>query len=311
MYIGSYLRIESWMFEIVLYLLFILVFWAGTKIIGREKTSLFLWGSLIWTLTVENAMVMIGAYDYFAYANYYCWAGTSIPGFSGWSCMVFLVPLSISIGWFIFGLSAFIISDRLLPRGNIWIKAVVASVMMVSLDMLMDPISVVNEWWRWTVAGFYFRGVSVGNYIGWFFMLFFFAGIYERSVIERGSFAWLRPIERLIFRRDTKDLADADSQTLKKIFYFRTVVFIPVMLFVTILASQPLKHIGFNRYAPFNSVFPTTYDQKYPESAKPAGLAPAVIPDGDPRKVKGPRCEIGRGTTVPVHPAGGASHVQK
>ncbi len=127
----------------------------------------------------------------------------------------------------------------------------------------------------------------------------------------QGSFAWLRPIERLIFRRDTKDLADADSQTLKKIFYFRTVVFIPVMLFVTILASQPLKHIGFNRYAPFNSVFPTTYDQKHPASAKPAGLAPAVIPDGDPRKVKGPRCEIGKGTAVPVHPAGGASHVQK
>ena len=57
MYFGPHLRIESWMFEIVLYLFFILVFWAGTKIIGREKTSLFLWGSLSnleYTLRLTN-----------------------------------------------------------------------------------------------------------------------------------------------------------------------------------------------------------------------------------------------------------------
>lgn len=104
--LGSSLRIESWMFEIVLYLFFALILWSGRKVLGREKTSLFLWGSLLWTLTVENIMVIKGAYDYFAYADYYCWADKLIPGFSGWACMVLFVPLSISLGWFIFGLPA-------------------------------------------------------------------------------------------------------------------------------------------------------------------------------------------------------------
>ncbi len=303
MWVGSHLRIESWMAEILFYGFFILVLWQGRKVLGRERTSLFLWGSLLWTLTVENLMVLNGAYDYFAYADYYCAGGSLIGGFSGWACMVLFVPLSISLGWFIFSLPAFIIADRLLPRSNIWLKATVAAVMLVSLDLLMDPISVVNEWWRWTVPGYYLRGVSIGNYIGWFFMLFFFAAIYERTVIERGSFAWLRPLEKIFFRRSTSDLKKESNQGVGRIFYFRTVAFIPVMVITTILVATIPKQIGYNRYAPFHNVFPKKYDQLFPASAKPAGLGAVVLADDDPRRVKGPRC----GTTpvgTPQSPAG-------
>jgi len=289
------------MAEILFYSFFLLVLWQGRKILGRERTSLFLWGSLLWTLTVENMMVVNGAYDYFAYADYYCAGGSLIAGFSGWACMVLFVPLSISLGWFIFSLPAFIIADRLLPRSNIWLKATVAAVMLVSLDLLMDPISVVNEWWRWTVPGYYLRGVSVGNYIGWFFMLFFFAAVYERTVIERGSFAWLRPAEKLLFRRNTADLNKEDIRGVGRILYFRTAAFIPVMVITTLLVATVPKQIGFNRFAPFHNVFPKKFDQLYPASAKPAGLGPVVLADDDPRRVKGPRCTPGRsGTPLPV-----------
>ena len=309
MYFGSFLRIESWVFEIVLYLFFVMVLWAGRKILGREKTSLFLWGSLLWTLVVENVMVVIGTYDYFAYANYYCWADKFIPGFSGWAVMVFFVPLSISLGWFLFSLPAIIISERLLPKSNIWVKAAVAAIMLVSLDMLMDPISVVNEWWRWTAPSLYIRGVCIGNYIGWFFMLFFYAGVYERTVIERGSFTWLRPLEKLIFRRNTSDLSAADIRTIGKLLYFRTVIYIPVMVIVTLLFVQ-IPTPGFNRYAPFNNVFPAKSDQQFPTSSKPAGLVPVSLSDQDIRKVKGPRCEIKNGKSIVVESAGGDIHVQ-
>ena len=309
MLIGNSFRVESWLVEIVFYLFFMLILWEGRKILGKEKTSLFLWGSLLWTLIVENVMVINGAYDYFAYADYYSAGGTLINGFSGWACMVLFVPLSISLGWFFLSLPAFIISDRLLPKSNLWLKATLAAVVLVSLDMLMDPISVVNEWWRWTVPGFYLRGVSIGNYIGWFFMLFYFAAIYERTVIERGSFAWLRPVEKLIFRRDTNNLLVDDLWKLRKVLYFRTIVFIPIMVITTLLFAAVPKQIGYNRYAPFNNVFPKKYDQQFPVSAKPVGLGPVIITNDDPRKVCGPRCAAEKsGTGKPI---GGENNVQK
>lgn len=309
MFIDGNLRLETWMFEILFYGFFLLVLWEGRKILGWQKTSLFLWGSLLWTLTVENLMVVNGAYDYFAYVDYYSAGGQAIKGFNGWACTVLFVPLSVSLGWFIFSLPSFIIADRLLPKGNIWVKAALAAVMLVSLDLLMDPISVVNEWWRWTVPGFYLRGVSIGNYIGWFFMLFFFAAIYERTVVERSSFAWLRPLEKIIFRRDTKNMVNDDLRKVGKVFYFRTAVFIPIMVITTVLFATIPKQIGYNRYAPFNNVFPKNYDQKFPASAKPAGVGSVVLNNDDIRKVKGPRCAVSK--KVSVQKEGGKSDVGK
>jgi hypothetical protein len=280
------------MFEIVNYLLIALVYWSGTKILGRERTNIFLFGSLIWTLVLENLFVMTGSYDYLAYANYYCWNGKLITGYSGWAVMVFFVPLIVGLGWCTVALPAFIISDRLLPKGGMWTKATFAAIIMISMDMMLDPLSVVNEWWRWTTSAYYIRGVAVTNYIGWFTMLFFYAAIYERTVIEKGSFGWLRRLESFIFRRDTKDLASADMRTIGRIFYFRTTAFIPVYIIVTALMCIPVQLFLNNRYAPFNNVFPANYDQQYPASAKPAGAPLTAFPDDDVRKVKGPRCEI-------------------
>jgi len=46
-----------------------LVFREARLVYGREKASIFLWGSILWTATIENLAVMMGAYDSFAYAN--------------------------------------------------------------------------------------------------------------------------------------------------------------------------------------------------------------------------------------------------
>ena len=292
MYFGPFIRFESWQFEIIGYSFFLFVLWAGRKILGKEKTSIFFWGSLIWTLAIENIAVVMGFYDYFAYANYYCWGGKLISGFSGWAAMVLFVPLSVGLGWFTLSLPAFIISDRLLHNRNIWIKASFAAIMLVSFDMLEDPLSVVNEWWRWTSPSYYYQGVTLANYTGWFLILFYYAGIYEHTVINRASFAWLRPLEKLIFRQPTGDLSGADMHRIGRIFYFRTVIFIPIMMLTSFVFAAPAEKLLGNRYAPFNNVFPSTFDQDYPTSRKPPGMDSVVITDNDVRKVKGPRCKI-------------------
>jgi uncharacterized membrane protein len=250
------MRIESWVFEGVLFVFFLMILREGRISTGKRTTSIFLWGSLLWTGIIENLMVILGGYDYFAYANYYTFNGKLINGYAGWVSWILFVPLCICLGWFLLSFPALIISIRLLgEKTSIWIKAALAGAFLVSLDMLMDPISVVNEWWRWTSPGYYLRGVTVGNYIGWFFLLFFFGAIFERTVFQRSGFRGLSKIENRIFKTDTLDLAQIDMQTIANIFYFRLIVFLPVFYLACVGVSGIVAAYFTNNNGPFDSVF--------------------------------------------------------
>jgi uncharacterized membrane protein len=250
------MRFDSWVFEIVLFAFFLLILREGRSSLGKEKTSIFLWGSLLWTGIIENLMVILGGYDYFAYANYYTFNGKLINGYAGWISWILFVPLCICLGWFLLSFPALIISIRLLgEKTSIWIKAAFAGAFLVSLDMLMDPVSVVNEWWRWTSPGYYLRGVTIGNYIGWFFLLFFFGAVFERTVFQRKGFRGLSKIEDLIFKTDTLNLAKTDMRTLANIFYFRLIVFLPVFYLACVVVSSLVAENFTNNNGPFDSVF--------------------------------------------------------
>jgi len=252
------MRLESWVLDGVLFIFFLLILREARLVLGRDKTSIFLWGSILWTATIENLMVILSGYDYFAYANYYTFGGKLINGYAGWIAWILFVPLVICIGWFLLSFPALIISLRILGnKTSIWIKASLAALMLVSFDMLLDPISVVNEWWRWTSPGYYLRGVTVGNYIGWFFLLFFFGALFERTVIQLKGFRGLSKIEHLIFKTNTKDLSNTPIRTVAKIFYFRLVVFLPVFYLACAIVAGFVGVNFANNYGPFDSVFPS------------------------------------------------------
>ena len=179
-----------------------------------------------------------------------------IEGYAGWFSWALFVPLAICLGWFLLSLPALLISIRILGEGrSIWFKAAFAGVMLVSFDMLLDPISVVNEWWRWTSPGFYLRGVTLGNYIGWFFLLFFFGAVFERTVLQKGGFRWLARIEGKLFRTDTMDLSEMETRQIGKIFYFRLMAYLPIFFVCCIAVSMTTLAVA-NNWGPFDSVFP-------------------------------------------------------
>lgn len=251
------MRLESWVLDGILFIFFLLILREGRLAIGKEKTSIFLWGSLLWTGIIENLMVILGSYDYFAYANYYSFGGKLINGYAGWVSWVLFVPLCICLGWFLLSFPAMIISIRLLgKKPGIWVKAAFAAFSLVSFDMLLDPISVVNEWWRWTSPGYYFRGVTVGNYIGWFFLLFFFGALFERTVLQLKGFRGLSKIEALVFKINTLDLSETPLRTIANIFYFRLVVFLPVFYLACMIVAGVVATRFGNNFGPFDSVFP-------------------------------------------------------
>jgi hypothetical protein len=251
------MRIESWVLELFFLPLVYLVLREARIVYGREQASIFLWGSLLWTGVIENLAVVMGAYDYFAYANYYRIGGKVIEGYGGWVSWVLFVPLFVCLGWFFLSFPALMISIRLLgEKRNIWLKSAIASVILVSYDVFFDPMAVVNEWWRWTTPALYIRGVPLSNWIGWFFILFFFGAIYEQTVLKRKGFRCLARIEKLLFRCDTLDLSDWDIWRVGRVFYFRLTACMPVFFAVTLTLSVVTAELWNNRWGPFHSVFP-------------------------------------------------------
>ncbi|MEW6443928.1 MAG: carotenoid biosynthesis protein [bacterium] len=272
------MRLDSWVMELFFLPLVYLVMREARIVYGRERASIFFWGSILWTGTIENLAVMLGAYDYFAYANYYSFGGRVIQGYGGWVAWILFVPVSICLGWFFLSFPALMVSIRLLgDRANIWLKAAFAGLILVSYDVFFDPLAVVNQWWRWTTPALYIRGVPLSNWIGWFFLLFFFGALYERTVLQQKGVRGLVWLERMLFRADTTDLSGMDTWRIGRIFYFRLAAYLPVFFAVSMIASLLTTTLWNNRWGPYHNVFPATaIHEKY--------TIPAAGQAGSPRQ---------------------------
>lgn len=227
------MHIQPWVLEIAFCAFFPVVLGCGFAVIGKERTLIFLLGTFLWTGVIENLFVMIGGYDYSAYTNFRSIDSPAIEGGSDWFLKLPFVPAAIALAWFVITLSALIIARQILREEHgVWARALLAGVFCVSLDMMIDPIAAANGWWRWTHPSIYFHGVPASNYIGWFFLVFFFAAVFERTVIDRKGFRWLRPLEAFVFRADTADLSGLRGGKMWAFFCFRLLAFLPVFLVV-------------------------------------------------------------------------------
>lgn len=251
------MQIDSWIFELTFVVFFILMLREAFIVMGRDKALIFLWGSLLWTGTIENLNVVVAGYDYYAYVDYYAIGDHLLKGYSGYTSWMLFVPLVISLGWFILSVPALVISIHLLgEKHSIWLKAALAALVLVSFDVMLDPIAVVNEWWRWTMPGVYIQGVPIANWFGWFFLLFFFGAIYERTVIQMGGFSWLKGVEKKLFGIDSNDLSSLSMRKVGHVFYFRLAAYLPVFAITLGLLSFVTTALWNNNNGPYNSVFP-------------------------------------------------------
>ena len=73
-------------------------------------------------------------------------------------------PLSIGINWLLLTYSSAVLINHAAKKdSNIILKAVLASALMVSLDVLIEPIAMKTDMWSWAN-----NKVPMQNYLGWF-----------------------------------------------------------------------------------------------------------------------------------------------
>lgn len=75
--------------------------------------------------------------------------------------MLLGVPLLIGINWVWVSIGATQIA-RIFKLPNIWYRALVAGMIVVIFDVLLEPVAITLGWWVWP------GGVGLANYISWF-----------------------------------------------------------------------------------------------------------------------------------------------
>jgi len=172
---------------IITYSLAVLVTIHSYKFRGTYKTLLLFLGAVIIGGGIENANATFGGYHY---------PGSEFTLFLG-EC-----PFDVILGWFVIIYCSSYFSHIIIGKGrgsrpaigigtnpkngidrtfikDTFLRAALAGYIAVNLDFLVDPVAVENKWWIWEVDNIYIIGVPLGNYIGWFFLIFFTCFFYD------------------------------------------------------------------------------------------------------------------------------------
>ena len=72
-------------------------------------------------------------------------------------------PLMIGVNWMLLAYSIGVTTNHLLPRWHWFPQGVVAALLMVGLDVLIEPVAIKYGFWTWAEGA-----PPLQNYIGWF-----------------------------------------------------------------------------------------------------------------------------------------------
>lgn len=76
-------------------------------------------------------------------------------------------PLMIGVNWVMLAYSAGVIANHLIVRGHWLLRGLAAALLMVGLDVLIEPVAMHYGFWSWES-----ESVPLRNYLGWFLVAF-------------------------------------------------------------------------------------------------------------------------------------------
>ena len=123
----------------------------------QEWNKKFVWALAI-TMLVGFWIEVLGVHTKMIFGNY--WYKTTL------GIKVFDVPLLIAVNWLI----VIYTTSALVAEFHIskFLKAVLATLLTVGLDYLIEPIAIQYDFWTWENGN-----IPVQNYIGWFLTALF------------------------------------------------------------------------------------------------------------------------------------------
>jgi uncharacterized membrane protein len=142
---------SPWSYELVVSpLVFALCVRHTVRALGGARASVELGALVLYGFALERVTMSVFAAH--AYA-------------ASWRVAPWGVPLAVALVWASLIPAGLALAARLGLRRPL-ARATAATLLGLSLDLLMEPVAVAGELWRWTPPGAWL-GVPVGNYVGW------------------------------------------------------------------------------------------------------------------------------------------------
>jgi bisanhydrobacterioruberin hydratase len=85
---------------------------------------------------------------------------------AGLGIKLFNVPLIIGVNWAVLVFATAALTDRF--HWPVWLKSAIAATLMVSYDILLEPVAIRFDFWSW--AG---ETIPIQNYAAWWIIAFF------------------------------------------------------------------------------------------------------------------------------------------
>jgi len=119
--------------------------------------------------TVGFSSEVLGVKTGFPFGDY---AYSEVLGFQ-----LFEVPLLIGVNWF---LLVYLTGALLQGRVSWYLAAVFGAIMMVGLDILIEPVAVKLNFWQWEGAE-----IPLSNYVAWFVVALIIQIFYHRQKFQK------------------------------------------------------------------------------------------------------------------------------
>lgn len=178
----SFVGVSSPYINIIQYCLpLTLLLWHSIWIFGLAKSALllippFIIGLIFEIIGVNFGMLFGGSYFYHP---------------ENLGPLLFNVPILIPCFWSFFVYSGYLITSSYLvwlgvdkPSkskrniGLLLLLIIIDGLIVVAIDLFMDPIMVASNNWTWISGGSYF-GIPLGNFLGWFIVTIISTGIFR------------------------------------------------------------------------------------------------------------------------------------
>jgi putative membrane protein len=122
-------------------------------LLGRHAHSLRLYAFIIFAFIVGMGSEWIGVHTGYLFGDYSYGESLGIK--------LFDVPLIIGINWTMLVIISAAIAKRI--QMNKYLQAVVASLFMLLLDVLIEPVAIVSDYWTWEGDV-----IPLFNFVSWF-----------------------------------------------------------------------------------------------------------------------------------------------
>ena len=198
------MNIDIAIVEAGVYVLGLISILMGQKIYGLRETGLFFLGVVILAGVNEHITVFLGHYNYLWHVGrdlaYFSKYNESLGGNWAW---IGVLPGYFFPGWFTLCIGSYTVAKVLSPESKTVLRASLTAIQVIMFGLVVENLGFISHWYEYTSAGMtltFWDGVWGGVYVYYFCWIGSLVLVFEKTILEKGEFSFLKGIEKRLFR---------------------------------------------------------------------------------------------------------------